>query len=155
MTTSNPGMSTSPNPTPELEHASMLHTPAASADTSLVEDTLDPGQFIDTESLKSTDVRADPILASLAKQQARASSATPTAQAPLTFKARPAPSSFKMEGVGPRMTKSAALRQGLKWESERPRTATTNGSEKETGFKNVPGHKRGMSLVSDSLGSFS
>jgi hypothetical protein len=71
----------------------------------------------DISSLKSADIKADPILSSLAKQQG-----LPVTQAPRpghshtgapVFRARPAP--VRKEGVGPRMTKSAALRQGLDW----------------------------------------
>jgi len=73
----------------------------------------------DLSSLKSADVKADPILMSLAKQQGRpgsqgskASQGTVT-EGPSAFKARPAP--VRQENAGPRMTKSAALRQGLEW----------------------------------------
>jgi hypothetical protein len=73
----------------------------------------------DLSPLKSADVKADPILMALAKQQARpgsqaskGSQGTATA-GPSAFKARPAP--VRQENAGPRMTKSAALRQGLEW----------------------------------------
>lgn len=73
----------------------------------------------DLSSLKLADVKADPILMSLAKQQGRPGSqaskgshGTATA-GPSSFKARPAP--VRQENAGPRMTKSAALRQGLDW----------------------------------------
>jgi hypothetical protein len=73
----------------------------------------------DLSSLKSADVKADPILMALAKQQgrpgsqaSRGSQGTVTA-GPSAFKARPAP--VRQENAGPRMTKSAALRQGLEW----------------------------------------
>jgi len=80
-----------------------------------VEELLDHG----LSSLKSPDIKADPILMCIAKQQAR-----PTSQAskgshdtagPSGFKARPAP--VRQENAGPRMTRSAALRQGLEWTS--------------------------------------
>ena len=82
----------------------------------------------DLSSLKSADVKADPILMSLAKQQGRpgsqaskGSQRTITAE-PSAFKARPAP--VRQENAGPRMTKSAALRQGLEWtDSTRARKA--------------------------------
>jgi len=73
----------------------------------------------DLSSLKSADVKADPILLSLAKQQGRpGSQASKGSQGtvsagPSAFKARPAP--VRQENAGPRMTKSAALRQGLEW----------------------------------------
>jgi hypothetical protein len=73
----------------------------------------------DLSSLKSADIKADPILLSLAKQQARpASQASKGSQGqvgPSSYKARPAP--VRQEGAGPRMTKPAALRQGLTWEA--------------------------------------
>lgn len=82
----------------------------------------------DLSSLKSADVKADPILVSLAKQQGRpgsqaskGSQGTVTA-GPSAFRARPAP--IRQENAGPRMTKSAALRQGLEWtDSTRARKA--------------------------------
>jgi len=82
----------------------------------------------DLSSLKSADIKADPILMSLAKQQGRpgsqaskGSQGTVTA-GPSAFRARPAP--IRQENAGPRMTKSAALRQGLDWtDSTRARKA--------------------------------
>jgi hypothetical protein len=71
----------------------------------------------DLSSLKSADVKADPILMALARQQARpgsqASKGSQGTVGPSGFKARPAP--VRQENAGPRMTKSAALRQGLDW----------------------------------------
>lgn len=70
----------------------------------------------DTSSLKSVDVKTDPILAEYSRKQARPVS-QPARETPssVAFKARPAPSSTRQDGLGPRMTKSAALRQGLDW----------------------------------------
>ena len=90
------------------------------------------------ESLTSVDIKADPILSALAKQQSQNRS-TPTPKSAPSFKARPAPR--VVEGAGPRMTKSAALRQGLKWDE-------TRSPRREVGFENTPGHKRaGLNIV--------
>lgn len=65
------------------------------------------------------------------------------------FRARPAPPSTNMEGLGPRLTKSAALRQGLKWEDPRDVRRMTGEGEVPVVFDNVPGHKRtNLGLVS-------
>jgi hypothetical protein len=87
-------------------------TPSASADQ---EDEVEELPEHDASSLKSDDVKSDPILAALAKQQSRPVSraSLPQQTSAPAFKARPAP--VRKEGVGPRMTKSAALRQGLDW----------------------------------------
>lgn len=90
------------------------YSPSGTADQ---EDEVEELLEHDISSLKSADVKADPILAALAKQQGRSNSqaskpSQDQAGAPV-FKARPAP--VRKEGVGPRMTKSAALRQGLDW----------------------------------------
>ena len=109
---------------------------------------------VDQAPLTVGDIRQDPILSSLARQQARQSiSAPPTGT---DFRARPAPSNMKAEGMGPRMTKAAALRQGIKWEggggNARPVTSGSvmEGRErKEVDFQHVPGHKRrGLNIVS-------
>lgn len=73
---------------------------------------------------------ADPILRNLADQQ------TDT-----RFCAQPAPSSTYEEGLGPRLSKSAALRMGLQWEDPRE-TRRVSGEEVPVDFDNVPGHKR-------------
>ncbi|ORX33978.1 hypothetical protein BD324DRAFT_653674 [Kockovaella imperatae] len=86
----------------------------------------DPTRPASVTSLTSQDVRSDPILSSLARKQAP----------PTAFKARPAPP--RQDNVGPRMTKSATLRQGLK-----PVAPTSSSEErKEVDFKSTPGHKR-------------
>lgn len=64
------------------------------------------------------------------------------------FRARPAPPTTNMEGLGPRLTKSAALRQGLKWEDPRDIRRMTGEGEVPVVFDNVPGHKRNLALVS-------
>lgn len=91
----------------------------------------------DLSSLKSADIKADPILLALAKQQARpASQASKGSQGqvgPSAFKARPAP--VRQEGAGPRMTKSAALRQGLVWEAPVRRPLQASEGEKSDATK--------------------
>lgn len=98
--------------TPPLEPSSPIETMGHEAEAE-VEELLE----YDTSSLKSADVKTDPILASLARKQAsrpgiQVAQARPSSVA---FKARPAPNSTRQDGLGPRMTKSAALRQGLDW----------------------------------------
>ena len=140
--------------------------PHSKSDDSLVEDDLVPDQSSpetsrladDIGSLTSMDIRSDPILSSLARRQAQ----TPT-NPPTAFKAKPAPSTLRQEGVGPRMTKAAALRLGLQWEgntvgSGKISKTVSSGEEgpagrerKEVDFANVPGHKReGLGIVSPS-----
>lgn len=68
------------------------------------------------------------------------------------FRARPAPPTTNMEGLGPRLTKSAALRQGLKWEDPRDIRRMTGEGEVPVVFDNIPGHKRNLALVSDRSG---
>jgi hypothetical protein len=63
------------------------------------------------------------------------------------FRARPAPPSTFMEGMGPRLTKAAALRQGLEWEDPRDERRAL-GEEVPVDFEEVPGHKRALNLVS-------
>jgi len=99
----------------------------------------------DQPLLSSADIRADTILAALAKKQRDPTAAPPSNH---TFKARPAPTGMR-DNVGPRMTKSAALRQGLPWEEiprARPSVVGTNGA-RPCGA--LPGHKRAsLSTVS-------
>ncbi|KAK8847506.1 hypothetical protein IAR55_005364 [Kwoniella newhampshirensis] len=107
-------------------------------------------RFIDNSSLTSTDVKADPILSALARRQqsqGQASAGTPTK---VMFKARPAPSSTRAVGLGPKMTKSAALRLGLKWDEVRPRRVT--GEKRDEVVKGTPGYKRvGLGITVPSL----
>jgi hypothetical protein len=133
-------------PTTTQSPSNLLQSP----DQNEVEDMLNEenAPYLDTESLTSTDIRTDPILSNLAKHQSRTLSTTPTQRGSIVnFKARPAPSS--VGGVGPRMTKSAALRLGLNWDEIKPKRETgVDGPEVEHGFDNIPGHKRtGLNLV--------
>lgn len=120
------------------------------------DDTIHPISKITTSPLTTADLRKDPILSALAKLQLKdndhhqsnvpSSSANSTSASAQfkTFKAKPAPGGMRDEGVGPRMTKSAALRLGIKWEDKREK----NGRD-GMGFENVPGHKRAsMGIVS-------
>jgi hypothetical protein len=165
-------VSTSPPPlipdqTPFTDSSSTFPTPAT-IDTDLVEAALtipspshDEQEHDDgvtspyrSETLTSADIKSDPILSSLAKQQGHLT--TPTSKHGAGFKAKPAPASTRAEGLGPRTTKAAALRQGLDWEASKaarsPGVAATTGAEAATvtatGFVNTPGHKRqGLDLV--------
>jgi len=85
---------------------------------------------IDTNDLTSREVRRDPILAALARRQGQ-STETPKVSRNSSFKAKPAPKNMGDTSVGPRMTKAAALRQGLKWEEpKRARPSTAEGAVK-------------------------
>jgi hypothetical protein len=133
-----------PDDTPFTQTASVRSTPASPA-ADVIDEALsipleESHPFADPTPLTSADVKSDPILASLAKQQGFG---TPVKQG--GFRARPAPSTTRAEGLGPRMTKSAALRQGLDWETIKP----TRSESKQPVLANVPGHKReGLNLVS-------
>lgn len=63
------------------------------------------------------------------------------------FSAQSAPASTYEEGLGPRLSKSAALRMGLQWED--PREARrVSGEEVPVDFDTTPGHKRsGLEVV--------
>ncbi|OCF33877.1 hypothetical protein I316_04589 [Kwoniella heveanensis BCC8398] len=102
----------------------------------------------DARPLTSHDIRADPILASLAAKQSVSSLktnaiglqagianlsgglGTPSngelakAGTPLAspFKARGVPCSTNLEGLGPRMNKSSVLRLGLDWDAEKAKS---------------------------------
>ena len=130
--------------TPELSAPSEVtafQSPCMDAPPSISE-TYIVNHVDETQSLTYTDVKSDPILLSLAKkQQSRPRTSDLPKSASTSFKARPAPR--VVDGAGPRMTKAAALRQGLKWE--------TMGAEKkeEVVFHSTPGHKReGLNIVS-------
>ena len=147
---------------------------ASKSSSSLVEDDLhspndipdnhvdDGTRLADLGPLTARDIRTDPILASLARKQVYT---PPNAQPAHVFRAKPAPA--LKDDAGPRMTKSAALRQGIKWETTtainpRPVTVGTQGKSsknvlsgeegrerKAVDFGRTPGHKRdGLSLVS-------
>jgi hypothetical protein len=154
-----------PDQTPFTDSSSTFPTPAI-IDTDIVEAALtipspsehehdddDEGTSpYRSETLTSADIKCDPILSSLAKQQGHL---TPTSRQGAGFKAKPAPASTRAEGLGPRMTKAAALRQGLDWEASKaarsPGVPAATGIATETtvtGFLNTPGHKRqGLDLV--------
>lgn len=150
-----------PCPPPRSVSIEHLRTPSPTPNTAEgcvddIDPTLAPNPYINLSPLNFKDVRQDPILAALAKAQSthpppQPTSTTPTAPPKTSttmFSARPAPASMKTEGLGPRMTKSAALRQGLTWE-EKPRRPTTADGGGKVEFGNVPGHKRAnMSIVS-------
>ena len=131
---------------------SSFDPPSPAPDRSLDSGDITADPYADTVSLTSSDVRADPVLSHMAKQQAkqaRAMPSTPTAAAPVTgFKARPAPATTHAEGRGPRMTKAAALRLGIKWEGN-GRSQTADASVGSVpGFGSTPGHKRaGLDIV--------
>ncbi|GMK59291.1 hypothetical protein CspeluHIS016_0703060 [Cutaneotrichosporon spelunceum] len=58
---------------------------------------------------------------------------------------------FRYSGLGPRLSKSAALRMGLKWEDPRDHRRVS-GEEVPVNFDNVPGHKRvGLTVNVSSL----
>ncbi|WVW78328.1 hypothetical protein I302_100282 [Kwoniella bestiolae CBS 10118] len=144
--------------TPVIEHQHPLglgHSQLTHDDREDIEELLDldvgvggsyqdeAGDVYDTKSLTSNDVHHDPILSDLASKQSQSQSNTP-------FKARPAPSSTSRQGLGPRMTKSAALRAGLDWEEIKPRR-TASEKEGEEGL-GMPGYKRvGLGITVPSL----
>lgn len=133
-----------PDITPSTEEIASFATPNPAEPPSLDEDEII--QHLDeTLSLTSTDIKSDPILRSIAKQQSQTrlsqDQKAPSTSGTANFKARPAPR--VLEGAGPRMTRAAALRQGLPWDSlkvERKEEVVSTG---------MPGHKRaGRSIVS-------
>ena len=83
--------------------------------------------LVGTNDLTNREVRSDPILAALARKQGQ-STDTPKPTRTSSFKARPAPANMGDTSVGPRMTKAAALRQGLKWEEPKRARPSTAGS---------------------------
>ncbi|TYJ56029.1 hypothetical protein B9479_003271 [Cryptococcus floricola] len=109
-----------------------------------------PVGLLDTSSLTLVDVKADPVLKSIAQKQEPAR--VKPSSAGTGFVARPAP--VKRENVGPRMTKAAALRQGLTWDEVKPKRDAQAKSEKEEKEKGVPGYKRtGLNINVASLGT--
>jgi len=139
---SNPDMS--PNASPLTDHVACVGSPSLREPPSLDEDEISHN-LDETLSLTSTDIKADPILRSLAKQQSltRLKDNAVSISSSANFKARPAPKI--VEGAGPRMTKAAALRQGLKWETPK----WEKREKEEIVFDQVPGHKRaGLNIVS-------
>lgn len=129
--------------TPPLEPSSPLGMMGEDAEAE-VEELLE----YDTSSLKSADIKTDPILADIARKQANSRSGSQADNkarpSSVVFRARPAPSSTRQDGLGPRMTKSAALRQGLDWAavctpSKREEARESVGKES---IHHVPGQKR-------------
>ncbi|OWZ66423.1 hypothetical protein AYX14_02906 [Cryptococcus neoformans] len=117
----------------------------------LVEAILDPvdnitADFIDSSSLIPTNVKNDPILSPTAQKQVQA---TVKNTAKGGFMAKPAPNSTYKENAGPRMTKTTALRLGLKWEDVKPKREVTGKSEEGKG---TPEYKRnGLNIKVPSL----
>lgn len=137
----NPGL-TSGNDTPRTQHTDAFpdarlatpHPPEDDSDVSNVDG------LLQDEMLLDEDIESDPILHHIAHQQQEVLSSP--------FRARPVPANTFIEGVGPRLSKAAALRQGLEWDDPRDRRRTL-GEETPVSFENVPGHKRsGLALVS-------
>ncbi|KAL1413434.1 hypothetical protein Q8F55_001201 [Vanrija albida] len=129
-------------------------------------------QFTQVKAISRADVATDPILNRFAKVQMPSRPPLPnptfrqsqqlstTAQGPFdatstspssSFKARPAPETTYIDGLGPRLTKSAALRQGLQWQDPRD-MRKVSGEDVPVDFTDVPGHKRtGLALTVASL----
>lgn len=97
-----------------------------------------------TESTASNESALTATTATTSRSVSNPSSSTSNSK----FRARPAPPTTTMEGLGPRLTKSAALRQGLKWEDPRDIRRMTGEGEVPVAFDDVPGHKRNLALVS-------
>ncbi|WVQ98173.1 hypothetical protein IAU59_005295 [Kwoniella sp. CBS 9459] len=82
----------------------------------------------------------------------------PKEQASVPFKAKSVPSSTNKEGLGPKMTKSAALRMGLNWEAEKGKSSPSGQrkveareAERDVG---TPGQKPiGLGITVPSLAS--
>ncbi|WWD00720.1 hypothetical protein V866_007655 [Kwoniella sp. B9012] len=113
--------------------------------TSTSYDNEDAGEIYDTASLTSNDIHQDPILSDLAAKQKEGLS---------PFKARPAPSSTIRAGLGPRMTKSAALRAGLNWDEFKPKRMIEENIEGDErgSISGTPGYKRvGLGITVPSL----
>lgn len=89
-------------------------------------------------------MKNDPILSSIAQKQVQETVKNIPKGG---FTAKPAPNSTYKGNAGPRMTKTAALRLGLKWEDVKPKREITEKSEEGKG---TPGHKRtGLDIVSE------
>jgi hypothetical protein len=132
--------------TPPLEPSSPVG-PEAEAE---VEELLE----YDTSSLKSEDIKTDPILADIARKQGSRPGSQVDKPRPLSvvFKARPAPTSTRQDGLGPRMTKSAALRQGLDWAAvNSPAKRVVEATDQKESQYHVPGQKRETPKVVSTL----
>lgn len=136
---SNPGMT--PDTSPNSDGITAFDHPSPRVPPSLDESLITEHRERKL-SLTSMDVKTDPILSALHKQQSKPQLNTIPSSVSANFKARPAPK--VVEGAGPRMTKSAALRQGMKWDTSRV--------EKKEGPEKSISHKR-MSLNFVSEGS--
>ncbi|WVQ83172.1 hypothetical protein IAT38_005311 [Cryptococcus sp. DSM 104549] len=142
-----PSLTPSTEPTPSFSPGFPTTPRASSAHEDYIEELLDAdpvaAEFIDTSSLTSTDVKHDPILASLAQQQHGGAGGKGGVggdnKGGAGFKAKPAPSTTRTVGLGPRMTKAAALRLGLKWDGIKPKREE---KEKVDDGKGTPGYKR-------------
>ncbi|KLT39767.1 hypothetical protein CC85DRAFT_330452 [Cutaneotrichosporon oleaginosum] len=87
-----------------------------------------PPELAPHGDITTDDIAADPILRDLAEHD-----------------------NLRYSGLGPRLSKSAALRMGLKWEDPRDHRRVS-GEEVPVNFDNVPGHKRvGLALNVSSL----
>lgn len=130
--------------TPQTATSSPLLSPTSfpeSAEHLLPETSSVAHPYTDSQNLSSDDIRSDPILSKMAKQQGLMPLSPPST---LGFKAKPAPTGMR-DKVGPRMSKAAALRIGVEWEGRR----AGEGERRPVDFGNTPGHKRNnLSLVS-------
>lgn len=130
---SNPGMTPDDTPLTQFTSTFDQHSPR-------VPPSLDEDQIIEhldeTLSLTSADIRSDPILLALHKKQSRPHLNPITKpSSSTTFRAKPAPKI--VDGAGPRMTKAAALRQGLKWDPPKPEKKEDVPAEKKAGQKRM------------------
>lgn len=145
----------SPDVTPAETHTSVFEATTPLLDPSssigIVDQEAEVEELLeyDTSSLKSADVKTDPILASLARKQNQPDSIGGSGLRPssVVFKARPAPDTTRQVGLAPRMTKSAALRQGLDWAALNSPVKPATPTEGSKGQYHVPGQKRGDMMV--------
>lgn len=140
-----------PSDTPSTTYENEVHfttppsLPADNDNDELIEALLEPDEIC----LTTNDIQSDPILSSLAKHQSQAKKQQPNLptgsemKQKVPFKARPAPPSTRAEGLGPRMTKSVALRLGMKWDD--PKAYRQAGTGQEEGHDQAGGHKRAQS----------
>ncbi|KAK4688506.1 hypothetical protein P7C73_g1617, partial [Tremellales sp. Uapishka_1] len=150
-------METSPSSEADFITPATIHTetfsPISTADLAPL--SVDEPHPFDTQEITSTDVQSDPILSSLAKHQSMKDikAVPPAGVVKSGFKARPAPTTMRTEGMGPRMTKSAALRLGLAWDKDnKPKGgAAALKAAAGSGFDAIPGHKRNLDINIKSL----
>jgi hypothetical protein len=104
--------------------------------------------FTDAQNISPDDIHSDPILKRLAKGQGliaagQTSDTVPCGRNETAFKAKPAPTNMMDRGVGPRLSKAAALRMGLEWDEKKG-----PGERRAIDFQDTPGHKRNnLSMV--------